>query len=127
MINPAGLDDYLEETYGTRDALIVRDSKSPAGLREWTPEDSESMCRWADQNGNPGGHENPGRRGAICRNLRETAQAVGVSTQTVQGWMRRRDNPLPHLRDGRRIIIPDFMLIRWIKEEAERNLQERNV
>ena len=74
------------------------------------------ICRWVD-----GNDESPGRRGSICRNLGETAQALGVSPQTVTNWMRRGENPLPHVRDGRRILIPDAILDRWIEDEAARN------
>lgn len=112
MTDPSELDAYLEGKYGSRDALIIRDPEAPAGFREWTPEDSEGICRWVDGNG---GHER------ICRNLRETAQAIGVSIQTVQGWMRRQENPLPHIRDGRRVIVPDFLLFRWMEQESGRN------
>lgn len=117
MINPGELEAYLEETYGLRDALIVRDPESPAGFREWTGEDSERICRWVDGNGNPGGRQS-GTQSPICHNLQEAARMAGVSTQTVQGWMRRRENPLPHMRDGRRIIIPHSLLVRWIEAEA---------
>ena len=119
MIDPSRLELYLEERYGSPAALIIRDPETPAGFREWTPEDSAGICQWVDGNGNPGGYEQ------FCHNLRETAQLIGVSVQTVQNWMRREHDQLPHIRDGRRIIVPHFLLVRWMEDEAQRNL-ERN-
>jgi hypothetical protein len=29
---------------------------------------------------------------------------------------------VPHVKEGRRFLIPHFMLIRWLKEESERTL-----
>ena len=47
-------------------------------------------------------------------NLKEAAKLVT--------WLNRPDNPIPHIRDGRRILIPGFQLMVWLKEESDRNI-----
>ena len=121
MTSPEELEQYLDQRYGGASALIVRDPDSSAGFREWNNEDTRSLCRWID---GPNGVPRP--PAVICHNLEQTAAVMGVGTHTVQGWLRRKHDPLPHMRDGRRILVPHFMLIRWVKEEVERNLRGTN-
>lgn len=49
-----------------------------------------------------------------------TADLLGIGLSTVDRLINRRDHPLPHIRVGRRVLIPFGMLEDWIKEEAER-------
>ena len=121
MTSPEELEQYLGQRYGGASALIVRDPDSSTGFREWNDEDTRSLCRWIDS---PNGTSKP--PASICHNLEQTAAVMGVGTHTVQGWLRREQDPLPHIRDGRRILVPHFLLIRWVKEEAERNLRRVN-
>ena len=55
-------------------------------------------------------------------NLSEAAEAVGVSQHKIQEWLRRPVDPLPHIKDGRRIIIPVDLLIGWLRDEAVRQM-----
>lgn len=55
-------------------------------------------------------------------NLSEAAEAVGVSQHKIQEWLRRTVDPLPHIKDGRRIIIPVDLLIGWLRDEAGRQM-----
>lgn len=48
----------------------------------------------------------------------ECARSVGVAPQLVDSWMSREVDPLPSLRDGRRIIIPVKQLEEWLARQA---------
>ena len=119
MASPEELEQYLGQRYGSPSALIVRDREASSGLREWNAEDTRELCQWID--GKNGSQQSPS---SICHNVEQTAAVMGVGTHTVQGWLRREQDPLPHLRDGRRILVPHFLLVRWVREEAERNLRK---
>ena len=96
------------------------DPASHTGLREWSTSDTDALCHWID--GHSSSPQTPTR---ICHNLEQTAAILGVGTHTVQAWLRRDQNPLPHIRDGRRLLVPHFLLIRWVKEEAGRTLERK--
>ena len=127
MPNLEDLKQYLNDHYGDAVALMVRDPEADLGWRAWSSQDSEALCRWiastAPQNGATEPHRLPKR---ICHNLDQAAQMAGVGPQTARAWLEREENPLPHIRDGRRIVIPHFMLIRWLRDEAERQAANRN-
>ena len=117
MIAPSDLEGYIAEQYGGAGHLIVRDPEQSGGLREWSRDDTEKLCRWLESHGGSQADR------SICQNLRETADSLGVAAQTVQRWMRRREHPLPHMREGRRIMVPRDMLLAWVEEEVRRNLK----
>ena len=123
MTSPPELEQYLRQRYGDANALIVKDPESTTGIRTWNEEDTQALCRWL--NNGSASTETVETTPGICHNVEQTAKAMGVGVHTIQGWLRRKRDPLPHLRDGRRILIPRFLLIRWVREEAERNLQRR--
>ena len=114
MTAPADLEKYLSQRYGAT-GIIVRDQAQGPGLREWSEKDTQALCQWLDDQSKA---QNPTR---ISHNLVETADLMGVGVHTLQGWLRRTENPLPHIRDGRRIIIPHYALIQWMDEETDRN------
>lgn len=114
MTAPADLEKYLSQRYGAT-GIIVRDQAQGAGLREWSEKDTQALCQWLDDQSKA---QNPTR---VSHNLVETADLMGVGVHTLQGWLRRTENPLPHIRDGRRLIIPHSALIRWMEEETDRN------
>ena len=58
-------------------------------------------------------------------NLSEAAEAVGVSQHKIQEWLRRAVDPLPYIKDGRRIIIPVDLLIEWLRDEAGRQMSRQ--
>ena len=67
--------------------------------------------------------ENAARSNQLtCYNLKEAARLVGASTSKLVTWLNRRDNPIPHIKDGRGILIPGFQLGEWLKEESARNI-----
>ena len=120
MLTLADLARFLEELDGTGHPLIlVRDPTTDAGWRLVTMEDLqvlwERLTAKADENGARSNQ-------LACYNLKEAARLVGVSTSKMQTWLNRRDNPIPHIRDGRTIRIPDFQLMVWLKEESDRNI-----
>ena len=102
---------YLSRRYGGPGGLIVRDPVSPTGLREWSDEDTAGVISWLE-----GGLS----REPTCLNLRQTADSLGVSIHTAQTLMRRESEPLPHMRKGRRIIVPAFLLTQWMEDEVRR-------
>ena len=54
---------------------------------------------------------------------REAAMALGVSLPTLDAFMNRRDNPLPSIRTGKKLIlIPVAALEQWNLEEAARSI-----
>lgn len=53
---------------------------------------------------------------------REAAQALGVSLPTLDGFLYRAEAPLPHLRAGRKILIPVNGLQAWLRAESERRV-----
>lgn len=52
--------------------------------------------------------------------IREAAERLGVSHQTIREWMIRTDNPLPSIQVGthRRIVVS--MIGEWIVDESHR-------
>ena len=112
MIDLAG---YLFNRYGGLGGLIVRDPGSPTGLREWSDQDTQDLTLWWERNNL--GHQ------TTCLNLVRTAETLGLSIHSTQRLMRRERDPLPHMRDGRRIIVPTFLLTQWIADEVQRQRQ----
>lgn len=49
--------------------------------------------------------------------LESAAAAFGVSTPLVSAWLARNDDPLPCLREGRRILIPVKEAQEWISRQ----------
>jgi len=56
-----------------------------------------------------------------CLSIPETCERLGVCRCTTWRMMRRRRNPLPHVRLGRRVLVPEGALARWITRELERS------
>ena len=111
---PAELETFLSDRCGNTDgpALLARDVDSEIGWRPWTSEDSRALCEWlAEQSSSDD---------LPCYNLKEAAARVGISVPTMQTWLRRAEHPVPHVRDGRTIRIPAFLLREWLTEEARR-------
>ena len=120
MLTLADLARFLEELDGTGHPLIlVRDPTTDSGWRLVTMEDLqvlwERLTAKADENGVRSNQ-------LACDNLKEAANLVGVSTSKLVTWLNRRDHPVPHIRDGPTIRIPDFQLMVWLKEESDRNI-----
>lgn len=66
--------------------------------------------------------EATGLPGRLCCNVEEAARSVGVSVHKFNTWIRRAENPVPHIREGRRILIPIQLLANWLANEASRNM-----
>lgn len=56
----------------------------------------------------------------LALNRKEAAAAGGISLPTLDAYLKRVDNPIPHFRAGRKVLIPAEGLRRWIEEEAQR-------
>ena len=96
--------------------LMVRDPGSALGWRPWTEGDSDALLDWFSD---PSEGDSL-RRSCECFNQKELARYLGVSVPKVTEWLRREDNPIPHLKDGRLILVPAFLLMEWLREESER-------
>ena len=116
-VTPEDLEKFLATACGTdeRPLLLARDASSEIGWRSWTAEDTQALCDWLSEKLNHGGPR------FACYNLKEAAEQLGVSVPKCQQWLRRRDHPIPHVRDGRLILIPDFLLLEWLREESARS------
>lgn len=114
--------DYFTSRYGAATNILVRDQANPIGLRPWQEEDSEDMETWISSR-----QENPNSTlpQRICHNVNQAAAIAGVGPHTINAWISRDENPLPHIRDSRRIIIPHFMLISWLRQEALRTVASK--
>lgn len=55
---------------------------------------------------------------ACTRN--EAARDLGISLNTLDSYLHRAKNPLPHIKIGRRYIIPVEGLRQWLLDEAAR-------
>ncbi len=114
MITPEVLEQFIKDRYGS---LLTKDQESELGWKSWTAEDTEALCEWLSLNSN--GHD---PNGVTCYNAKDAAVKAKVSVPTFRKWLRRRDNPIPHVRVGRMIRIPEFLLMEWLREEAGRHV-----
>ena len=115
---------FLAELRGKGDRLVilVEDAEIDSGWRVVPEADLLEIWR-AVESSTPLEDGVPGR---LCFNIAEVAEAVGVSQHKVQEWLRRAVNPLPHIKDGRRIIVPADLLTEWLRDEAGRQMSRRN-
>ena len=117
MVTPETFEMFLEDLTGHElPCLMVRDSNE-FGWKLWDSEHSKATCTWI----NSLGHDSGGGPGVTCYNAKEAARAMGVSISTLQGLLRRKENPIPHIRIGRRIMIPVKALELWLLDECRRN------
>ena len=117
-LNIEDLKGFLQDLSGS-DAgtlLTIRDPGADLGWRAWTDEDSLALCDWALARL----EEAAGPPSLECFTQKEAAAALGVSVPKMMDWVRRPENPLPHIQDGRMIYIPAFLLEEWLREESER-------
>ena len=127
-VGPGDLGEYIRQTFGGGSSLMIRDRdpESETGWRPWNDEDSGRLGAWIEEKCKTGRIQaNRPERTPICHNLESASQVAGVGLHTIQAWIRRDQDPLPHFKEGRRILIPHFMLIRWLKEESERTVEEQ--
>ena len=54
----------------------------------------------------------------------DTCKASGLSRPTIMAFIRRAENPLPHIKVGRKYMIPRAALETWLIEEAARNTMQ---
>ena len=109
--------DYLR-TGSEQLLILVEDPESELGWRLFTKGDVNTLRQIMDQKA----RESATLPSKLCYNLEEAAQLVGVSAHKFNGWLKRSDHPIPHIQDGRRIIIPGDMLAEWLRDEALRNI-----
>lgn len=48
----------------------------------------------------------------------EAAKRLGIGKNTAWDLVHREDNPLPHVRIGRRVVVPVAKLQAWLEESA---------
>ena len=122
---PEDLVEFLKQLLGTdaQPLLQARDLDSDTGWRRWTSEDTQALCEWFTAKAS----DDTRRFDHLAfLNINETAKFMRVSVSQVQIWLRRSDNPIPHIRDGRNYRIPVIGLKPWIEEETARNLERRS-
>ena len=103
---------------GDRVLVLVEDSGVETGWRIVTEADLAEIGRSLES----ASAEDTGLPGRLCCNVEEAARSVGVSVHKFNTWIRRAENPVPHIRDGRRILIPIQLLANWLADEAARNV-----
>ena len=122
MTLPELISVYFETQLGPNDQALIMNSETPKQLRDWSQEDSNNLAAWLQtQAPSPEPRDTPPQE-RLCHNVAQAAATVGVGPHTIQAWISRDNNPLPHIRDHRRIIIPHFLLVEWLREEANRTI-----
>ncbi len=53
------------------------------------------------------------------------AVAFGVNPMMIDTWLNREEDPLPHFREGRRILIPVKSAVEWIERQVEKEMNSR--
>ena len=107
----------LDSLQSERGRVLILVEDSDLGWRLLTSAAAEGLRQLLEDAGNI----QPASPSRLCYNLEETAELVGVSVQKVSTWVHRTERPLPHIQDGRRIIIPVALLTEWLREEASTN------
>ena len=102
---------------GDQFLILVEDSEVETGWRIVTEANLAEIARSLESNA----VECAGLPARLCYNVEEAARSVGVSVHKFNTWIRRAEHPVPHIRDGRRILIPIHLLVQWIAEEAAKN------
>ena len=127
MTESEQLQQYLLSQYGALGNILIKDTSAPSGIRPWRTRDSRNLAKWLNQTDEPSPKNTPAPTGPgydkrVCHNLNQAAALTGVGVHTVQAWLAKADNPLPHIRHNQRIIIPHFMLISWLRAESLRTI-----
>ena len=106
---------------GERLLVLVEDAAVDSGWRIVTEAQLVEIVQSLESSSREAGSV-PSRLGY---NLSEAAEVVGVSQHKIQEWLRRAVDPLPYIKDGRRIIIPVNLLIEWLRDEAGRQMSRQ--
>lgn len=53
-----------------------------------------------------------------CLNAREAARFLGISLRTLFTWTNRKEDAIPHLRIGSRVLYPLELLREWILRQV---------
>ena len=130
MINHNQFQKYIASTYGSPSALLIKDNdpSSPTGIRTWGPNDTANFNKWLQKQAPtqiPVRRKDPGplptSEELFCLNIKQAAERTGVGAKTIRSWTTKKKNPLPHIRDGRRVIIPLSTMMTWLQDEALTN------
>lgn len=115
MTLPELITMYFETQLGPNDQALIMNSETPKQLRDWSEEDSNNLAAWLQTQAAPPEPKGAPPHERLCHNVAQAAAIVGVGPHTIQAWISRDNNPLPHIRHHRRIIIPHFLLIEWLR------------
>ena len=103
---------------GERVLVLVEDAAVDSGWRIVT----EAQLVEIVQSLESSSRETSGVPRRLGYNQSEAAEAVGISEHKIQEWLKRAVDPLPHIKEGRRTIIPVGLLIEWLHDEAARQM-----
>ena len=122
---PEDIVEFLKQLLGTdaQPLLQARDLDSDTGWRRWTSEDTLALCEWFTAKA---GEDTRRFDHLAFLNINEAAKFLNVSGAQVQIWLRRAQNPLPHIKEGRTYRIPVLLLGPWIEDETARSLGRRS-
>ena len=115
---------HLQEEYGGMANLIVKDPREPSGFRTWQDADTRAVAEVLERTSDDDStlRTKASTPEPLCLNLTQAAQITGVGPRIMSEWLSRSLNPLPHIRAQRRVVIPRFILMRWLEEESLRTI-----
>ena len=58
---------------------------------------------------------------------KEAAERLKVGLPLLDVWLNRADRPIPHVREGRKVLIPVAQMEEWVAEEAIQYVEQRAV
>ena len=122
MVTQDDFRGFLEGLCGSSDPpfFLVKDEGSEIGWRPCTEDDTRAIFEWfTERVGEGSTNFDP----LTCYNLKEVAAKLGVSIPKCQELLKRRDHPIPFIRDGRTIRVPALLLLEWMREETARTGQ----
>jgi excisionase family DNA binding protein len=59
-----------------------------------------------------------------CYSRKEISEKLGLSIPMVDAFLHRINYPMPHIRAGRKVLIPATAVEQWLLDEAERSKRE---
>ncbi len=61
----------------------------------------------------------------ITWGVADVRAALGIGEHTLRAWCSRLDDPIPHLRAGRRVLFDPDDVRAWFRRQAEKTTAEK--